>query len=101
MNQSCAREKQDAVTSLARDGGGACRSAVPVSAGAAEGVRGGALQLASKIVRGGTRELEVADLFGKLGGFGREGLAGGRRFLGHRGVLLGHLIHLVDGNVDP
>jgi hypothetical protein len=44
--------------------------------------------------------LETADQTGKLVAFLIEHMRGGGRFLNHRGVLLGHLIHLVQRRVD-
>ena len=49
---------------------------------------------------GDRADLEAGDRTGQALGFLRQGVAGCRRLLNHGGVLLGHLIHLVDGGVD-
>ena len=44
--------------------------------------------------------LKPADEAGKFLGLLGQGLRRGGRLFDHRGVLLGHLVHLVDGGVD-
>ncbi|WP_367269423.1 response regulator [uncultured Brevundimonas sp.] len=50
--------------------------------------------------RGFARQAETLDQIRQLTAFRGEAVAGRRRLLDHGGVLLGHLVHLVDGGVD-
>ena len=62
-------------------------------AGQSFSIRGALRRLAST-------EPELADQGGQLLGLLRQRMARRRRLLDHRRVLLGHLVHLVDGGVD-
>ena len=58
------------------------------------------LQFAAHLPLVAVADAELAYQARELFGLLRQRMAGGRRFLDHGGILLRHLIHLIDGGVD-